>query len=244
MCSVLNISRSSYYKWLHRTPSQHELENQELMKDIIDIYNKYNGIYGYRRVYIYLRLKLRKKVNHKRIYRLMRKVKLKAAIRRKKKRFIKVKPDITALNLLNRNFEEQRPNKKWLTDVTEFKLKNGKKLYLSAIYDLGSKKIISYDLSTSNNNKFVLDTLKKAVKNVHTEGILLHSDRGYQYTSIPFKVMLDQFGIKQSMSRPGRCIDNGPMEGVRRTLKSELFRGKSVQHLMIRHQQSKRLIHI
>ncbi|WP_189506131.1 DDE-type integrase/transposase/recombinase, partial [Mesorhizobium sp. M2D.F.Ca.ET.233.01.1.1] len=124
--------------------------------------------------------------------------------------YIKTTPEITAHNILNRKFEEQIPNKKWLTDVTEFKLSNGKNLYLSAIYDLGSKQIISHKLSTSNNNKFVLDTLKKAVKLVpNTEGILLHSDRGYQYTSRLFKVTLEQLGIKQSMSRPGCCIDNG-----------------------------------
>ncbi|TGQ76312.1 IS3 family transposase, partial [Mesorhizobium sp. M8A.F.Ca.ET.208.01.1.1] len=92
-------------------------------------------------------------------------------------------------------FKEQIPNKKWLTDVTKFKKKKKKKLYLSAIYDLGSKQIISHKLSTSNNNKFVLDTLKKAVKLVpNTEGILLHSDRGYQYTSRLFKVTLEQLG--------------------------------------------------
>lgn len=197
------------------------------MKDIIDIYNKYNGIYGYRRIYIYLRLKLRKKVNHKRVYRLMNKLYLKAVIRRKKKRYIKSNPDITALNILNRKFDEKHPNKKWLTDVTEFKLKNGKKIYLSAIYDLGSKKIISYELNTSNNNRFVFNTLKKAVGVVKkTEGIILHSDRGYQYTSTSFKIMLDHLGIEQSMSRPGRCIDNGPMEGVWGIMKSELFRGE------------------
>ncbi|TLW36339.1 IS3 family transposase, partial [Staphylococcus cohnii] len=215
LCSVLKISRSSYYKWLHRKPSNKEIENQKLIKDIVDIYNKYKGIYGYRRIYIYLRLKLHQKVNHKRVYRLMNQLNLKSTIRPKRKRYIKTTPEITAHNILNRKFEEQIPNKKWLTDVTEFKLSNGKKLYLSAIYDLGSKQIISHKLSTSNNNKFVLDTLKKAVKLVpNTEGILLHSDRGYQYTSRLFKVTLEQLGIKQSMSRPGCCIDNGPMEGV------------------------------
>src|SRR5699024_7401428 len=176
LCSVLKVSRSSYYKWLNRKPSNKEIENQKLIKDIVDIYNKYKGIYGYRRIYIYLRLKLHQKVNHKRVYRLMNQINLKSTIRPKRKRYIKTTPE-----------------------VTEFKLSNGKKLYLSAIYDLGSKQIISHKLSTSNNNKFVLDTLKKAVKLVpNTEGILLHSDRGYQYTSRLFKVTLEQLGIKQS----------------------------------------------
>src|SRR5699024_5122903 len=72
LCSVLKISRSSYYKWLHRKPSNKEIENQKLIKDIVDIYNKYKGIYGYRRIYIYLRLKIHQKVNHKRVYKTIK----------------------------------------------------------------------------------------------------------------------------------------------------------------------------
>ncbi|MCD8800316.1 IS3 family transposase, partial [Mammaliicoccus sciuri] len=84
--------------------------------------------------------------------RLMKQLKLKAIIRRKAKRYKLFTPEVTAQNILNRSFNESKKNKKWLTDVTEFKLKNGNKIYLSAIYDLGSKTILSYELSSSNNN--------------------------------------------------------------------------------------------
>ncbi|PTK23312.1 IS3 family transposase, partial [Mammaliicoccus sciuri] len=103
------------------------------MEDINDIYHQYQGIYGYRRIYIYIRLKLNKHVNHKRVYRLMKQLKLKAIIRRKAKRYKLFTPEVTAQNILNRSFNESKKNKKWLTDVTEFKLKNGNKIYLSAI---------------------------------------------------------------------------------------------------------------
>ncbi|RTX84197.1 IS3 family transposase, partial [Mammaliicoccus fleurettii] len=176
---------------------------------------QYQGIYGYRRIYIYIRLKLNKRVNHKRVYRLMKQLKLKAIIRRKAKRYKLFTPEVTAQNILNRSFNESKKNKKWLTDVTEFKLKNGNKIYLSAIYDLGSKTILSYELSSSNNNQLVFNTLEKAVKQVkNTKGIIFHSDRGFQYTSRSFKTKLKKHKMIQSMSRVGCCIDNGPMESV------------------------------
>lgn len=229
MCQVLEISRASFYKWLNRKVPLQELENKELIKNIVDIYNKYEGIYGYRRIYIYIRLKLQKKVNHKRIYRLMKLIGLQAVIRRKRKKYIKSTPSCVAKNILNRKFNETIPNKKWVTDVTEFKLKNGNKVYLSSIYDLGSKKIISHEINTSNNNDFVFKTIKKAMRGRNTKGILLHSDRGYQYTSPSFKALLIEKGMIQSMSRVGKCIDNGPMENVWGIMKSELFKGSKKQ---------------
>ncbi|SUM37551.1 transposase [Mammaliicoccus fleurettii] len=203
-----------------------EIENNTLMEDINDIYHQYQGIYGYRRIYIYIRLKLNKRVNHKRVYRLMKQLKLKAIIRRKAKRYKLFTPEVTAQNILNRSFNESKKNKKWLTDVTEFKLKNGNKIYLSAIYDLGSKTILSYELSSSNNNQLVFNTLEKAVKQVkNTKGIIFHSDRGFQYTSRSFKAKLKKHKMIQSMSRVGCCIDNGPMESVWGMMKSEIYKG-------------------
>ncbi|WP_413481741.1 IS3 family transposase [Mammaliicoccus vitulinus] len=227
LCSVLGINRSSYYKWTNRKQSKRELENNALMEDINDIYHQYQGIYGYRRIYIYIRLKLNKRVNHKRVYRLMKQLKLKAIICRKAKRYNSFTPEVTAQNILNRSFNEVEKNKKWLTDVTEFKLKNGKKIYLSAIYDLGSKKILSYELSSTNNNQLVFNTFDKAVKQVkNTKGIIFHSDRGFQYTSRRFKAKLRNHNMIQSMSRVGCCIDNGPMESGWGMMKSEIYKGK------------------
>lgn len=156
------------------------MDNEQLKQNIETIYHKYKGIYGYRRVYIYIRKYLNKKVNYKRVYRLMKTLKLAAVIRFKRKPYRRSTPQITAVNILNRQFEVASPNTTWLTDVTEFKIKDGRKLYLSAIYDLGTKRIVSYELGLSNNNMLVFSTLEKAVQQVqNTKGILFHSDCGF-----------------------------------------------------------------
>lgn len=153
----------------------------------------------------------------------MKSVKLTAVIRRRKKRYIQSTPQITAENILNREFVADNPNEKWLTDVTEFKLANGSKAYLSAILDIGDNSIISYVIGKSNNNKLVFDTLDKAIEANPTATPLFHSDRGFQYTSKKFKYKLNEINAVQSMSRVGRCIDNGPMEAFWGTLKSEMY---------------------
>ena len=131
----------------------------------------------------------------------MKSVKLTAVIRRKKKKYIQSNPQITAENILNRDFVAHSPNEKWLTDVTEFKLTNGSKAYLSAILDLGDNSIISYVLSKSNNNKLVFDTLDKAIEVNPTATPLFHSDRWFQYTCKTFKAKLNAINAVQSMSR-------------------------------------------
>ena len=187
------------------------------------MYSQVKGIYGYRRITLNINRILNSNYNHKRIYRLMKSVKLTAVIRRKKKKYIQSTPQITAENILNRKFIADNPNEKWLTDVTEFKLTNGTKAYLSAILDLGDNSIVSYVLGKSNNNKLVFNTLDKAVESNPTATPLFHSDRGYQYTSKIFKCKLDAINATQSMSRVGRCIDNGPMEAFWGTLKVEMY---------------------
>lgn len=162
-------------------------------------------------------------VNHKRIYRIMRSVGLKSVCRRRRKNYIKSTPEITAENVLNRDFVASSINEKWLTDVTEFKYGDGKKAYLSAIFDLGDRSVISYVIGKSNNNALVFETFNIAVRDHPNAKPIFHSDRGFQYTSKVFKNKLNQAGMVQSMSRVGRCIDNGPMEGFWGILKSEMY---------------------
>lgn len=162
-------------------------------------------------------------VNHKRIYRIMSSVGLKSVCRRKRKNYIPSTPEITAENILNREFNASNINEKWLTDVTEFKYGDGKKAYLSAILDLGDKSIISYVIGKLNNNPLVFETFDLAINKNPNAKPLFHSDRGYQYTSKAFKNKLDQAEIVQSMSRVSRCIDNGPMEAFWGVLKSEMY---------------------
>src|SRR5690606_35079609 len=133
-------------------------------------------------------------------------------IRRKKKRYLPSTAQHVAENVLNREFLADKPNQKWVTDVTEFKYGVESKAYLSAIRDLHDGSIVSYVLGRSNNNALVFETLDQALRAEPNAKPILHSDRGFQYTSKQFKIKLDKAGITQSMSRVGRCIDNSPME--------------------------------
>jgi transposase InsO family protein len=223
LCDIAMISRSSYYKWLTRKESVQETENKLLTLEIIKLYEEVNGIYGYRRMTMNLNRRLGQKFNHKRVYRLMQFSGLKSVIRRKKKRYLKSTPQHVAENLLNRKFTADRPNQKWVTDVTEFKYGNSQKAYLSAILDLHDKSIVSYVLGHSNNNPLVFKTLDMAQKAFPGVSPMIHSDRGYQYTSYEFKRILDSTGMTHSMSRVGKCIDNGPMEAFWGILKCEKY---------------------
>lgn len=222
LCQIAEIPRSSYYKWLKRKVSLREQANQNLINDMILLYEKVDGIYGYRRLTINLS-KPEKPINHKRVYRLMKLAGIQSIIRRKKRNYVRSTPQQVAENLLNREFNAEEPNQKWLTDVTEFKYGNTQKAYLSAILDLHDKSIVSYVLGHSNNNSLVFQTLDLALQAAPGSTPMLHSDRGYQYTSWGFKRRLEAHGLTQSMSRVGKCIDNGPMEGFWGTLKCEKY---------------------
>jgi len=155
-----------------------------------------------------------------------------ARIRRKKVNRKKSKPDYVKENVLARNFCAFNPNEKWLTDVTEFKIPNDtRKLYLSPIMDLYDNSIIEYELSFKNTNQFVFKMFDRAIENNPGVTPIFHSDRGFSYTNNVFKSKLESAGMKQSMSRVGKCIDNGPMEGFFGILKSEMFYGKKFQSL-------------
>jgi putative transposase len=222
ICRILELNRSSYYKWLHRSKSAREYENENLLHKLGYLYAEFNGIYGYRRLTDELNARYETSYNYKRIYRLTQLVGLKAVIRRKRPQYQRATPEVTAENILNRDFTAENLNEKWLTDVTEFKYGDNSKLYLSAILDLKDKGIVSFAIGRSNNNQLVFDTFDLAVSKYPNANPIFHSDRGFQYTSKQFKTRLDKAGMKQSMSRVGRCIDNGPMEGFWGILKCEM----------------------
>jgi putative transposase len=193
------------------------------MEVMMALYEKVKGIFGYRQLTLHMRKQTQKQINHKRVQRLMKIKGIQSVIRKKKKKYERSTPQQVAENLLNRKFQAETPNEKWVTDVTEFKYGNGQKAYLSAILDLHDKTIVSYVLGHSNNNPLVFQTLKLALQAAQGSKPMLHSDRGFQYTSLQFKEMLDEAKIKQSMSRVGCCIDNGPMESFWGTLKCEKY---------------------
>ena len=132
-----------------------------------------------------------------------------------------------APNHLERHFTATKPNQKWVTDVTEFKAKDGNKVYLSPILDLFNNEIVSYTLSYSPNWAQVEKMLKRAVKRLNkTSGSILHSDQGWQYQMVAYRRILAEHGIIQSMSRKGNCLDNAAMESFFGRLKTECFYGR------------------
>jgi transposase InsO family protein len=212
LCQIAGINRSAYYKWLRGEKGQREIQNEKLLVLISEAFEERNSILGYRQMTIKIRREHNMKVNHKRIYRLIKVAGLKSVCRRKKYNYVKSIPEVTAENVLNRDFKTERTCEKWLTDVTEFKYGDGKKAYLSAILDLGDRSIVSYVIGHSNNNALVFETFDLAVYAHPNAKPIFHSDRGFQYTSKVFKSKLDKAGMIQSMSRVARCIDNGLME--------------------------------
>lgn len=209
---------------MNRKETKEELENNELAHLIIEYDERFNHILGYRRMTRWINKLNSKYYNHKRVRRIMKMLGIKSIIRRKKSKYIKSTAEITAENLLSRDFYASKPNEKWATDVTEFKIIGSKKkLYLSVIIDLYDRSIVSYITGTRNDNNLVFRTYELAIGRNHGATPILHSDRGFQYTSKVFQAKLKEANITQSMSRVGRCIDNGPTEGFWGIIKSEMY---------------------
>ncbi len=220
----MKLQRSSYYKWLNRKPSQRQLENEDLAEKIKELDTEYNHTLGSRRMMVFINRIYNTNFNHKRIRRIMRVLGISSIIRRKRCCCTVRSPkEQAAENILKRDFSAETYNQKWLTDVTEFKYGNGEKAYLSAILDLGDRHIVSWVLGHHNNNNLVFDTFDIAVSENPDAHPIFHSDRGSQYTSPKFIEKLEAAHMKRSMSRVGKCIDNGPMEGFWGIIKTEMY---------------------
>ena len=195
---------------------------QEVKEEIKTIYHENKGRYGYRRITAELHNR-GFHLNHKTIQRLMKQLGLVCRVRAKKYRSYKGEVGKIAPNLLQRDFYAEKPNQKWVTDVTEFNL-FGQKLYLSALLDLHSSYLISYTISERPVLSMVTGMLDKAFETLpNGTDLILHSDQGWQYQNKYYRQMLKQKGIRQSMSRKGNCLDNAVMENFFGLLKSELL---------------------
>ena len=189
---------------------------------ITKIYHENKGRYGYRRITIEL-CKHNIPLNHKTVQRLMKELGLSCRVKMKKYRSYKGEVGKIAPNLLNRDFNAEKPNEKWVTDVTEFSL-FGEKLYLSPILDLYSRDVVSYTISERPVLSMVTSMLDKAFESLPDDTqLILHSDQGWQYQHTQYQRMLAKKGIQQSMSRKGNCLDNAVMENFFGLLKSVLL---------------------
>ena len=217
------MSRSTYYFEIGKKDVVAE-RNKEIMHEINEIFTSNKCRYGVRRVYHELLIR-GYKVNHKRVQRLMHEANLMG--KRPKEKYHSYKGEVGKIadNLVNRDFSTTAPLQKWTTDVSQFNFTWGK-CYLSPILDMNTNEIISYDLSMSPNLEQIQRMLEKAFdKFTDLNGLIFHSDQGWQYQHADFRTELKEHGITQSMSRKGNCYDNCIMETFFGRMKNEMYYG-------------------
>ena len=217
MCRFFEVSRSGYYDFVKRMDIP--AKDLPLAEKIKECQEECGKTYGYRRVYLWLE---RKGIHHnpKTVLRVMQKYNLLSVVRRKRYRkydeYLHRYP-----NLLNRDFNAERPNQKWVTDISYIHTKQGV-LYLSVIRDLFDNSIVAYKTSTIQNVQLVLETIKAARrKEKVTAELQLHSDQGFQYTSQAYFKLTQSYRITPSMSRRGNPYDNAMAENFFSILKTE-----------------------
>ncbi|WP_244853067.1 IS3 family transposase [Bacillus sp. J14TS2] len=233
MIKVANLVRSTYYhivnSWKQPDP------DRKWKRRITFIYHRHKGRYGYRRITDVLKEK-GYEINRKKVLRLMRDLRLQCIVRIKKYKSYKGAYGKAARNILKRNFKAEKPNQKWVTDVTEFKLL-GEKLYLSPVLDLFNGEIITYTLQARPTFDLVETMLDQALKSTKKgDKLLIHSDQGWHYRMPQYRRKLKGNKIRQSMSRKGNCYDNAVIENFFGILKYEflyLQEFDSIEHFKI-----------
>jgi putative transposase len=222
MCRVLDVTRGSYYAWRVSRPGPREMADQALVPKIRHYFKQSDQTYGSKRIQTDLE-EAGIRCGHNRVARLMWQNNLVV----KTKRRFKVKTTDSAHklpvapNLLNQDFVATERDEIWLTDITYVPTKEGW-LYLAAVMDLYSRKVVGWAMSDSLHRQLVIDALQMAVTaRKPSPGLLHHSDRGCQYASAEYQTLLTQTRMIGSMSRKGNCYDNAPMESFWGTMKRE-----------------------
>jgi transposase InsO family protein len=209
-----------YYYW--RAASSKVDPYRGAKEHITQIFNTHKGRYGYRRIQTELSHQSHY-LNHKTVQKLMAQMGIKSTVRPKRYQSYKGAVGKVAPNVLERKFVAKAPNQKWVTDVTEFKIK-GEKVYLSPILDLYNQEIISYTITDRPQISMVMQMLQKAFKQLKPKDKpILHSDQGWQYQMGFYQETLKEHSLTQSMSRKGNCLDNAVMENWFGVMKSEFF---------------------
>jgi len=223
MCRILGVVRSGYYRWRKVPVGKRKMADMILSMHIKDIFEQSRDTYGSYRIHAEL-LDEGIRCGRERVARLARENNLEPkAARRFKVMTTDSKHRLpVAPNLLNRNFTAEDRDKIWLTDITYVSTAEGW-LYLAAVMDLYSRRIVGWAISDSLHRQLVIDALQMAIATRQpSPGLLHHSDRGSQYASADYQALLTQFQMIGSMSRKGNCYDNAPMESFFGTFKTEL----------------------
>jgi len=222
MCRVLKVSRSGYYGWLARRPSERKRRRDQIAAAARQSHQDSNRIYGYRKVHEELVQDKGLKCCKETVRKVMRRLGIRSKVSRK---FI-VTTDSrhrrpVAANKLDRDFRASGPNQKWVADISYVRTREGW-LYLGVVMDLWSRRIVGWSMSRTIDAKLVCDALNMAVRSrCPGRGLIHHSDRGIQYASDRFQQLLALHGVDCSMSRKGDCWDNAPAESFFGKLKTE-----------------------
>lgn len=224
MCNFFWVSRSGYYDFVQRIDKTDK--DEIVAKQIIKCQEQTKKTYGYRRVQIWLSRELGLVINHKAVLRIMNKYGLLSEIRKPRPLYIRQQSFYKYENRLSRDFKADKPNAKWVTDISYIHTKQGV-LYVSMIKDLYDNYIVTYDMGITQDNGLVFRTIEKAKKEV-VDGLVLHSDQGFQYTSIGYSKLIKEYGILPSMSRAGTPLDNAPAENFFSILKTECINRQKI----------------
>lgn len=220
LLSAAGLARSTFYYQLRALQLRDKYEGVKAR--IRSIYAHHKGRYGYRRITATIRLE-GVRINHKTVQRLMAELQLKSRVRVKKYRAYRGEEGQTAPNILKRQFTANRPNTKWVTDVTEFSV-GGQKLYLSPVLDLYNGEIVAYKTARRPLFNMISTMLQRAFTHLGArDRPVLHSDQGWQYRMPVYHKTLRQHAVTPSMSRKGNCLDNASMESFFGTLKAEFY---------------------
>jgi transposase InsO family protein len=226
MCEVLEISTSTYYKY--RNTIDRDYEDYLVIKKAFEDNKR---VYGYRRITAFLRQEYGWIINTKKVARIMKKFNIEATYHRKLKVNYsrRTHDEQVREDLLKRNFKQRG----WVTDITYLQLiRNGEKAYLSTIIDLETRDWVAYKISKYNDNNLVIETLKEAIdKTKDLNGLVLHSDQGFQYLSTEYKLICESHGITISHSRKGNPLDNAVIESFHSILKKETLYNNSITTL-------------
>jgi putative transposase len=228
MCRVLEVSKSGYHAWAKRPLGPRAVEDARLTTRIRELHAKRRGVYGSPRIWSDLVLDDGERIGRKRVERLMRQAGLSGLIPKKwKATTIRVPGVRVAEDLLDRNFAAGAPNRCWVADITYLRTWEGW-LYLVAVQDLYSRRIVGWAMADHMRAELVTDALQMALTNRRPErGLIWHSDQGSQFVSLTFGQKARAAGIAQSMGSKGDCYDNAVCESFHATLEKELLRSRS-----------------
>jgi len=223
MCRVLQVARASYYQWIHKPLSNRAIEDQRLLSIIRSSYAAGGDVYGSRRVFLDLRGIGETCVRH-RVARIMRINEIKALCGYKVPRHIIGRPSIIAANKLQREFTVTLPNRAWVTDITYIRPWQCW-LYLTAVLDLFSRKVVGWSMKPTLARSIVLDAFMMAVwRRRPKQSVIVHSDQGSQYGSDAWLRFCQANNLEPSMNRRGNCWDNAVAESFFSSLKKERIR--------------------